>query len=118
MIIFRCHTGVNVLSEPSWPTEPSLSVAIYLKSSLQQAPCALLPSISVITLCTIYINAGLNPTLSYVKKLLILLPPWVVYVLGLIFLLSRVGPVWALIISIAAYLLVSFIILRFFHIEL
>jgi uncharacterized membrane protein (GlpM family) len=79
---------------------------------------ALLPSISVITLCTIYINAGLNPTLSYVKNLLILLPPWVVYVLGLIFLLPRVGPVWALIVSIAAYLLVSFLILHFFHIEL
>jgi hypothetical protein len=78
---------------------------------------ALLPSISVITLCTIYISSGLDPTLSYVKNLLILLPPWVVYVVGLIFLLPRIGPVWALIISIGAYLLVSFLIVNFFHIK-
>lgn len=77
---------------------------------------ALLPTISVVTLCTIYTSSGLTPAMSYAKNLLILLPPWIIYVIGLIFLLPRMGLVGALAISIAAYLLVSFIIIKIFQI--
>ena len=81
------------------------------KSSLA-AFIALLPSITVVTLCTIYLSGGESSTLTYAKNLLFLLPPWLLYVVGVIFLLPRIGLVWSLVISIAVYMGVSFLIMR------
>ncbi len=77
---------------------------------------ALLPVITVITLCTIFLSSGLNPAVSYLKNMLILLPPWIIYIVALIFLLPYIGLVWSLIVSIAAYVLISFLIVKLFHI--
>ena len=73
---------------------------------------AFLPSISVITLCTIYFASGTEAAVSYAKSMLILLPPWLLYVVGVILLLPRIGLAGSLTASIAAYLGTAFLIMR------
>ena len=73
---------------------------------------AFIPAVSVITICTIYFAGGTEAAVSYAKGMLILLAPWILYVLGVIFLLPRIGLAGSLIASIAAYLAVSFLIMR------
>jgi hypothetical protein len=73
---------------------------------------AFLPSTSLITLCTIYFASGTQPAVSYAKSMLILLPPWVLYVAAIIFLLPRVGLATTVGISVAVYLILAFLIMR------
>ena len=73
---------------------------------------AFLPSISVITLCTIYFASGTNEAVSYAKNMLILLPPWILYIICVILLLPRIGLAGSLVVSIAVYLGVAFLIMR------
>jgi hypothetical protein len=73
---------------------------------------AFLPSISVITLCTIYFAGGTQEAVSYAKNMLILLPPWLLYAVGIISLLPRIGLAGALPVSIAAYLGAAFLTMR------
>jgi len=73
---------------------------------------AFLPSISVITLCTIYFASGTGGAVSYAKSMLILLPPWLLYVIGVIFLLPRIGLAGSLLVSVAAYLAVALAIMK------
>jgi len=80
--------------------------------SLLAAFIAFIPSISVITLCTIYFASGTAAAVSYAKSMLILLPPWLLYVVGVIFLLPRIGLAGSLMVSIAAYFVASFLIMR------
>jgi uncharacterized membrane protein (GlpM family) len=81
--------------------------------SMLAAFIAILPCVSVITLCTIYFNSGTEATVSYAKNMLILMPPWVLYVVGVIYLLPRIGLPGSLVVSVAAYVLVSLLIMRF-----
>jgi uncharacterized membrane protein (GlpM family) len=92
-----------------------VSAVTYLGSQAKSqvaAFIAFLPSISVITLCTIYFASGMEEAVSYAKSMLILLPPWVLYVVGIIFLLPRIGLAGSLVISIMVYLGVAFLIMR------
>ena len=92
-----------------------VSVVTYFGSqakSLLAAFIAFLPSISVITLCSIYYSSGTEDAVSYAKSMLILLPGWLLYVIGVIFLLPRIGLPGSLIVSIAVYLAVSFLVLK------
>jgi len=73
---------------------------------------AFLPSISVITLCTIYFASGTGAAVSYARSMLILLPPWLLYVIGVIFLLPRIGLAGSLLVSVAAYLAVALVIMK------
>ena len=73
---------------------------------------AFLPIISVITLCSIYFASGTGEAVSYAKNMLILLPPWILYVVAVIFLLPRIGLAGSLAVSIAAYLGVAFLIMK------
>jgi len=73
---------------------------------------ALLPSISVITICSIYFASGTKEAVSYAKSMLILLPPWVLYVIGVIFLLPRIGLAGSLVVSIMVYIGASLLIMR------
>jgi len=73
---------------------------------------AFLPSISVITLCSIYFASGTGEAVSYAKSMLLLLPPWILYVIGVIFLLPRIGLAGSLAVSIAAYLGIAFLIMK------
>jgi uncharacterized membrane protein (GlpM family) len=73
---------------------------------------AFLPTISVITLCSIYFASGTKEAVSYAKNMLMLVPPWVLYIVGVIFLLPRIGLAGSLIISIVVYLGVAFLIIK------
>lgn len=73
---------------------------------------AFLPATSVITLCTIYFAGGTGTAVSYAKSMLILLPAWLFYVLGVIFLLPRLGLVGALLVSVATYVAAAFVTMR------
>jgi uncharacterized membrane protein (GlpM family) len=73
---------------------------------------AFLPSTSLITMCTIYFAGGTGATVSYAKSMLILLPAWLFYVIGVIFLLPRLGLVVSLLVSVVAYLVAAFVTMR------
>ena len=73
---------------------------------------AFLPTISAITLCTIYYNGGTEKAVSYAKSMIVLVPPWLLYVVGIIFLLPRIGLVGSLVVSIAAYTVAAFLVMR------
>jgi hypothetical protein len=73
---------------------------------------AFLPSTSLITLCTIYMASGTPSAVSYAKSMLILLPPWVVYVGAVIWLLPRLGLMPTIGISVGAYLILALLIMR------
>ncbi len=73
---------------------------------------AFFPSISVITLCGIYLASGSQPSVTYAKNMLVLLPCWVLYILAVIFLLPRLGLVGSLVISVALYMGTAFLIMR------
>jgi uncharacterized membrane protein (GlpM family) len=81
--------------------------------SMLAAFIAIVPCVSVITLCTIYFNSGTEATVSYAKNMLILLPPWVLYVLGIVFLLPRIGLAGSLVASIGAFLVTALLIMKF-----
>ena len=64
---------------------------------------AFFPGTSLITVVTIYLAGGTGATASYARSMLMLLPAWVLYVLGILFLLPRLGLALALVVSVAAY---------------
>jgi len=73
---------------------------------------AFLPSTSLITLCTVYLSSGTQPAVAYAKSMLILLPPWVLYVVAIIFLLPRIGLPLTVAASVAVYLLFALLIMK------
>jgi uncharacterized membrane protein (GlpM family) len=73
---------------------------------------AFLPSISVITICSVYFASGTEEAVSYTKNMLILVPPWVLYGLGMLFLLPRIGLAYSLVISIAVYIGTALLIMK------
>jgi uncharacterized membrane protein (GlpM family) len=73
---------------------------------------AFLPGTTLITLCTIYLASGTGAAISYAKSMLILLPAWILYVVGVILLLPRLGLALALIVSVAAYLGAAFLTMK------
>jgi len=92
-----------------------VSVVTYFGSQAKSelaAFIAFLPTISVITLCTIYFASGTGAAVSYARSMLILLPPWLLYVIGVIFLLPRIGLAGSLLVSIAAYVAVALVIMK------
>jgi len=73
---------------------------------------AFLPCISVITICSVYFASGTEEAVSYTKNMLILVPPWVLYGLGIIFLLPRIGLAGALVVSIMVYIGTALLIMK------
>ncbi len=71
-----------------------------------------LPSVTLITITSIYFASGMNNTLSYVKGLLVFMPAWLLYVITVILLMPRIGLAGSLIAGIAAYLIAAFITMR------
>lgn len=80
--------------------------------SLLAAFIAFLPVISVVTLCSIYFASGTQAAVSYAKGMLMLLPPWVLYVIAVIFLLPRIGLAGSLIAGVATYLGIALLIMK------
>jgi len=94
----------------------TVSITAYYGSrgqSLLAAFIGIFPGITVITFIAIYYSAGAAAVSSYARGMLILLLPWILYVLGVYFLTPRLGITLALIASVAAFILTSLLILRF-----
>jgi hypothetical protein len=73
------------------------------------------PSITLVTLFTIYFKSGVGATISYFKGMLFLIPAWVLYALAMIFILPRWGIVPSVIVGIGLYVGVSLLVFRFVH---
>jgi uncharacterized membrane protein (GlpM family) len=56
--------------------------------------------------------SGTGAVTYYAKGMLILLPPWVLYVIGVIFLLPRIGLAATLASSIAVYVIFALLIIK------
>ena len=94
----------------------SVSVITYFAGQakgLLAAFIANLPIITMITFLTIYSESGQNAVISYAHGLIIMLIPWLAYMLAVIFLTPRVGLVSALLIGISLYLLLAYGIISF-----
>ncbi len=92
-----------------------VSAATYFGSqtkSLFAAFIAFLPAISVVIICSIYFASGTQAAVSYARSMLMLLPPWVLYVVAVILLLPRIGLAGSLIVGIATYSGLAFLIMR------
>ncbi len=94
-----------------------VSLATYFGSKergLLAAFVAMIPSVTVLTLSTIYLEAGTGAIISYVKGLLLLTPTWILYLLCLMYLLPKHGFTVALVSGVVVYLvLASLITFRF-----
>jgi len=72
----------------------AVSIVTYLGShgkGILAAFVALFPAVTIITFYLIYLNSGVETTLSYAKGLLILTPAWLLYVGVIIVMLPRYG---------------------------
>ena len=76
---------------------------------------ALFPSITVVTMFTIYLSGGTTETTSYFKSMLFLLPAWLLYVIPVIFLLPRLGPVPSVLIGMSLYVTIALATMRLVH---
>jgi uncharacterized membrane protein (GlpM family) len=70
------------------------------------------PGVTVITFLAIYFQSGTAPVVSYARGMLILLPPWVLYVLGVMFLTPRIGLIPTLAASVAVYVIFALLTIR------
>lgn len=71
-----------------------------------------IPVISVVTILGIYFASGAQAVVSYAKGMLMLLPPWGLYVIAVIFLLPRIGLAGALLVGVASYLGIALLVMR------
>lgn len=68
---------------------------------------ATFPTMTVLTFSLIYSKAGQAATVNYARGLLLMTPPWIVYVLCLMFLLPRLGFIKSLIIGVLSYMILA-----------
>ncbi|MDQ1272283.1 MAG: hypothetical protein QG591_913 [Planctomycetota bacterium] len=71
---------------------------------------ATFPTMTIITFILIYNKAGQAATVHYAKGLLFMTPPWIIYVLCLIFLLPRWGFMKSLITGVLTYMILAGIV--------
>jgi uncharacterized membrane protein (GlpM family) len=82
---------------------------------LVAALISMLPTVSLITMVSIYQAGGMESAVSYFRGMLIVFPAWLLYVGCQIFLLPRVGLWPSIIIGMTVYLAGVFAITRFVH---
>jgi len=93
----------------------TVAVVTYLGArgqGLLAAFAGVFPGVTLITFCAIYFQSGTPAVVSYAKGMLILLPPWILYVLGIIFLIPRLGLFVGLPISVALYVVFALLIIK------
>jgi hypothetical protein len=74
---------------------------------------AMFPIVTVMSIITIYNQAGSLPVLNYVIGLLILTPIWILFLFCIVYLLPRLGLFAALGIGIVMYLILSIYIIYY-----
>lgn len=92
-----------------------VSVVTYFASEakgLLAAFIANLPVITLITFLTIYFESGQTAVVSYAQGLVIMLFPWLAYVLSIIFFTKKAGLISSLIIGIILYICLAFLIMN------
>lgn len=74
---------------------------------------AMFPIVTVMSIVTIYSQAGSLPVLNYVIGLLILTPIWILFLFCIVYLLPRLGLFVALGIGLVVYLILSIYIIYY-----
>jgi uncharacterized membrane protein (GlpM family) len=69
------------------------------------------PSLTVLTFILIYRAGGKIPVISYAKGFIYTIPPWLLYVVAVVFLCDRIGIWLSLVIGIATYVGLSLLFL-------
>jgi len=90
-----------------------VSVVTYIGSQgkgMLAAFVATFPTMTALTFSLIYSKAGQVSTVNYAKGLLYMTPPWIIYVLCLIFLLPRWGFVKSLTAGVLTYMILAGIV--------
>lgn len=91
-----------------------VSLVTYLASrgqGLFAAFIANLPVITVTTFITVYLTAGSQAVINYAKGLLLMLFPWLFYIICVILLTSKIGFPLALFIGLTGFFILSILIL-------
>ena len=70
------------------------------------------PSLTVLTFLLIYRAGGKMPVIDYAKSFIYTIPPWILYVLAVVFLCDRIGIWWSLAIGIALYVGTSILLMQ------
>jgi len=73
-----------------------------------------LPIITISTFLLIYFNAGQDAVLSYAKGLIIMIFPWMIFILSVVFFTPRINFIYSLIIGLFLQIITAFIILTAF----
>ncbi len=71
-----------------------------------------LPVITLITFLTIYFESGQESVVTYARGLVIMLFPWLAYILSIIFFTRKTGLIPSLIIGITLYICLAFLIMN------
>ncbi|OHC07198.1 MAG: DUF3147 domain-containing protein [Planctomycetes bacterium RIFOXYD2_FULL_41_16] len=90
-----------------------VSVVTFLGSQgkgMLAAFVATFPTMTALTFALIYSKGGQVATVNYAKGLLFMTPPWIIYVLCLIFLLPRWGFVKSLLVGVLTYMIFAGIV--------
>jgi hypothetical protein len=74
---------------------------------------ALFPMVTIMSIVTIYSEAGSLSVLDYVKGLLILTPVWIFFLLCVAYLLPKQGLLVAIGIGLAFYIVISIYIINY-----
>ena len=91
-----------------------VSLVTYLASHsrvLAAAFVANMPVITLITFLIIFFESGQKAVVSYAKGLIIMLFPWLAYILSVIFLSERLGLITSLAVGVSLYLIAAFLIM-------
>jgi uncharacterized membrane protein (GlpM family) len=73
---------------------------------------SLFPGATVITFLAIYYQSGIPSVVSIARGTLILLPPWILYIAGIMLLPPRIGMIPALLVSVAVYIALAILIMK------
>lgn len=69
-----------------------------------------LPLITISTFVLIYLNSGQSAVLAYAKGLIVMIFPWMVFILSVIFLTPRITFIYALFAGLCLQLIAAFLI--------
>ncbi len=76
---------------------------------------ALFPLVSLMSILTIYSEAGSLPVLDYVKGLLILTPVWIIFLFCIVYLLPKQGLFVAIVIGLAIFIIISVLLINYLN---
>ena len=73
---------------------------------------AMFPTITVLTFYTVYLEAGSEATVSYIKGLMMFIPAWIVYLFWMLGAIPRLGIGPAILSGIAVYVTSAWLLSR------